>query len=74
MNITQSYAVKRNTDIGELKNAYTILIRKHERKKPLGRHRRGRKNNTQKCILKEIGCDDMNCNHLTQDRDSVAPL
>jgi hypothetical protein len=54
--------------MGEKRNAYSILVEAPERKIPLGRPRRRWMDNS-KMDLKEIGWDDVNWIHMTQDRD-----
>jgi hypothetical protein len=49
-------------------NAYRILVRKPEGKKPLGRPRRRWVENM-KMDLREIGWSGMDCIDLAQDRD-----
>jgi len=49
-------------------NAYNILVRKPERKKPLERSRRRWEDNL-RIDLMEIGWEGMNWIHLAQDRD-----
>jgi hypothetical protein len=41
--------------VGEVRNAYSILVGKLERKRQLGRHRRGWEDNI-RTDLREIGC------------------
>jgi len=52
----------------EMRNAYSILIGKHKRKRPLGRSRRRWKDNVQIC-LRETGCEGLEWIRLDQDRD-----
>jgi hypothetical protein len=52
----------------EKKNAYRILVRKQEGKRPLGRPTRRWVNNI-KVDLREIGCDGMDWIDLAQNRD-----
>jgi hypothetical protein len=54
--------------MGEMRNAYNILIGKPEWKRPLGRPRHRWKNNI-KMHLREIGWEVVEYMHLTQDRD-----
>jgi hypothetical protein len=52
-------------DIGETKNAYKILIRKPDGKKPHGRTKRGSEDNI-KVYLKWIACEGLDCIELAQ--------
>jgi hypothetical protein len=52
----------------ETRNAYSILVRKPEGKRPLGRPRRRWVDNI-KMDLREIGWDGRDGNELAQDRD-----
>jgi hypothetical protein len=52
----------------EMRNAYRILIGKPEAKRPLGRPRRRWEDNI-RMDLKEIGYQNVEWIHLTQDRD-----
>jgi hypothetical protein len=54
--------------IGEKRNAYRILVRKPEGKRPLGRSRRRWVNNIRK-NLREIGWGSMDWIELAQNRD-----
>jgi hypothetical protein len=54
--------------MGDMRNAYTILIRKLEGKRPLGRPRRRWEDNM-RMDLKEIGWVGVDWIHLAQDRD-----
>jgi hypothetical protein len=54
--------------MGEMKNAYNILIGRHEGKRPLGRHRRRLEHNNI-MDLREIGWESVDWIHLAQDRD-----
>jgi hypothetical protein len=54
--------------MGEMRNAYKILVRKPERKRPLGRPRCRCKGNV-RMDLREIGCVGVNWMQLAQDRD-----
>jgi hypothetical protein len=51
----------------ETKNAYKILVRKPEGKRPLGGHRRRWKDNI-RLYLKEEGWEDMDWTYLPGDR------
>jgi hypothetical protein len=57
----------------EKRNAYRILVRKPEGKRPLGRSRRRWVDNI-KMDLREIGWDDMDWIDLAQDRDQWRAL
>jgi hypothetical protein len=54
-------------------NAYRVLARNPEEKKPLGRPRHRWEKNI-KMQLTEIGCGDMDCLNLDQDRDQWGAL
>jgi len=54
--------------MGENGNVNKILVGKSERKRPLGRPRRRRKDNI-RMNLREIGCEGVGCMHLAQDSD-----
>jgi hypothetical protein len=54
--------------MGEMRNAYSILVGKPEGKRPLKRCRRGWKDNI-RMDLREIGWEYVNWIHLAQDRD-----
>jgi transposase len=54
--------------MGELGNAYRILVRKPEGKRPLGRPRRRRVDNSE-MYLRDIGWDGTDWIDLAQDRD-----
>jgi hypothetical protein len=54
--------------MGEMRNAYNILIRKLEGKRPLKRPRHSSENNI-KMALREIGLKGVNRIRLAQDRD-----
>jgi len=54
--------------MGERRGIYRILMRKPEGKRQLGRPRRRWENNI-KMYLQEVGCGDMDCIKLAQDRD-----
>ena len=47
---------------------YRVLVRKPERQRPLGRHRRRWEDNI-KMDLQEVGCGGMDWINLAQDRD-----
>jgi hypothetical protein len=49
--------------MGEARNPYTILARKAERKRPLGRHTRGWEDNIN-MDLEGIGSDDLDWIYL----------
>jgi hypothetical protein len=53
---------------GENRNAYRVLVGKPKGKRPLGRPRRRWDGNIS-TYLKEMGRDDVNWIHLSQDRD-----
>jgi hypothetical protein len=53
---------------GERRGVYRILMRKPERKRPLGRHRLRWEDNI-KMDLQEVGCGGMDWIDLAQDRD-----
>jgi hypothetical protein len=59
--------------MGEKRNAYRILVRHPEGKRPLGRPRRRWVNNI-KIHLREIGWDGMDWIDLAQDRDQWRAL
>jgi hypothetical protein len=54
--------------MGERRGVYRVLMRKHEEKSSLGRHRRRWVNNI-KMDLQEAGCWCMEWIELAQDRD-----
>jgi hypothetical protein len=54
--------------MGEMMNAFRILVGKPEGKGPLGRPRR-REVNYIKMDLRELGCGDMDWMDIAQDRD-----
>jgi hypothetical protein len=61
--------------MGEMRNAYRILVGKPEGKRPLGRPRRKWENNT--CIkmdIRETGWSGMDWIDLAQDRDQWRAL
>jgi hypothetical protein len=53
--------------MGEVRGAYTILVRRPEGRRPLGRRRRWEDNI--KIDLREIGFGDVDWIYLAQDRD-----
>jgi len=59
--------------IGEKRGVYRVLVRKPERKRPLGGPRRRWEDNI-KMGLQGVGCGGMNCIALSQDRDSWRAL
>jgi hypothetical protein len=59
--------------MGEKRNAYMILVRKPEGKRPLGRPRRRWADNI-KMDLREIGWDSMDWIDLALDRDQWRAL
>jgi hypothetical protein len=58
---------------GETRNAYRIVVRKPEGKRPLGRRRRRWVDNI-KIDLREIGWNDVDWIDLAQDRDQWRAL
>jgi hypothetical protein len=54
--------------MGEIRSAYKILVKKPERKKPLGRPRLIWKDNI-KMDVNELGSEGMDWIHLAQDRN-----
>jgi hypothetical protein len=52
-------------DMGDMRDAYKILIRKHEDNTPLKRQRCSWEDNI-KMDLKQTGGEDMDCTHLAQ--------
>jgi hypothetical protein len=54
--------------MGEVRDAYNILVGRPEGRRPLGRPRRGWEDNI-KMDLREIGFGDLDWIHLAQDRD-----
>ena len=53
---------------GGRRGLYSVLVRKHEGKRPLGRPRRRRGDNI-KTERQEVGCEDMDWINAVQDRD-----
>jgi hypothetical protein len=53
---------------GEVRGGYRVLVGKPEGKRPLGRPRRRWEENI-KLDIREVGCGDMDCIELAQDRD-----
>jgi hypothetical protein len=60
--------VKHVTHIGEIRNAYKILVRKHEGKRPLRRPSCTWEDNI-RMYLREIGWEVVDWIYLAQDRD-----
>ena len=54
--------------MGEERGAYRVLVGKTERKRPLGRHRRGWVDNI-RMDLQEVGCGYVDWIGLAQDRE-----
>jgi hypothetical protein len=54
--------------IGEMRNAYKMLVGKSEGKRPLGRSRHKWEENI-RMDLREVGWEFMNCKHLGLNRD-----
>jgi len=54
--------------MGEMRNAYKILVRKPEGKRPHGRPRRRWEDNI-RMDLKETGYEGVDCTRVTQGRD-----
>jgi hypothetical protein len=54
--------------MGESRRSYRVLIDRPERKRPLGRPRRKREENT-KIYLQEVGCEGLEWIDLAHDRD-----
>jgi len=54
--------------MGEMRNAYKILVGKPEGKRPLGRHRHRWEDNI-RMGLREIGSEGVDWIHLAQDGD-----
>jgi len=59
--------------MGKMRNAYKILVRKPEWKKPLGRHRCRWEDNI-RINLREIGWEGVDWMHLAQDKDQWQDL
>jgi hypothetical protein len=57
----------------EMRNAYLILVRKPEGKRPLGRPRRRYEDNI-RMDLREIGWEGVDWIHLAQDRNQCQAL
>jgi hypothetical protein len=53
--------------MGQMRNAYKILVRKPERKRPCGRPRHRWEDI--RMDLRELGSEGVDCIHLAQDRD-----
>jgi hypothetical protein len=58
---------------GEMRNAYKVLVRKSEGKRPLGRPRY-KWGNDVRMDLREIGWEGVDWMHLAQDRDQWQAL
>jgi hypothetical protein len=71
--IKKDYMGRACSTNGAKRNAYRILVRKPERKRPLGRPRRRWVDNI-KMDPREIGWDGMDWIHLAQDRDQWKAL
>jgi hypothetical protein len=54
--------------MGEVRDAYNVLVGRPEGRRPLGRARRRREDNI-KMDLREIGFGDVDWIHWAQDRD-----
>jgi hypothetical protein len=54
--------------MGEVRNAYNILVGKSEGRRPVGRPRRRREDNI-RMDLREMGFGDVDWIYLAQDRD-----
>jgi len=54
--------------MGDRRDVYSVLVEKHEGKRPLGRPRRSWEDNI-KLDLQEVGCGGMDWIELAQDRD-----
>jgi hypothetical protein len=59
--------------MGQMRNAYSTLVGKPERKKPLGR-RRSRWEDNIKMDLREIGWEGVDWLHVAQDRNQSQAL
>jgi hypothetical protein len=59
--------------MGEKRNAYRLLVRKPEEKRPLGRPRRRWVDNIRMDLV-EVGCGDVDWIGLAQDRDKWRAL
>jgi hypothetical protein len=59
--------------MGEMRNAYSILVGKPEGKRPLGRPRHRSENNI-RMVLREIGWEGVNWIYLAQVRDQWQAL
>jgi hypothetical protein len=59
--------------MGELRNAYKILVGKPEQKRPPGRHVHRLKNNI-RTELREVGWEVVELIHVAQDRDQWRAL
>jgi hypothetical protein len=59
--------------MGEMRNAYRILVGKHEGKRPLGRPRHRWEDNI-KLDLREVGWEGVDWMHLVQNRDQQHAL
>jgi hypothetical protein len=59
--------------MGEMRNAYSILVRKPEGKRPLGRPRRRWANNI-RIYLREISWEIVDWIHMVQDRTQLWDL
>jgi hypothetical protein len=58
---------------GKMKNAYSILVGKYERKRPLGRPRHRWEDNT-RMDLREVGWEGVDWMDVAQDRDQGRAL
>ena len=59
--------------MGESRGVYRVLVGKPEGKRPLGRPRSRWEDNT-KMDFQEVGCGNMGCIELAQDRDRCRAL